>query len=297
MVALGALYQSMATARDAEDYAPLGELVDVGGHRLHIHCTGAGSPTVVFEAGAGGGALDWTFVQNEVATFTRTCSYDRVGLGWSDWNEGRQGSRAVAEDLHTLLANAATPGPYVLVGHSLGGIHVRTFAQLYPADVVGMALVESAHENQSIRMGEMAQADPGLTRLLTICRLVAPFGVFRLFKVANTFTTGIPFTEHQRAAMVATMNRTGFCRGVAAEFAHGAVETSRPDPPIPLGDLPLVVLTAGESTSDSIWNELQVELTRLSTNSVHLTADSSGHYIQLFQPSAVIEAVRRLTAN
>src|SRR5512138_3062311 len=124
LMLLGAIYESMAEASDARVYPPPGQLVDVGGYRLHINCTGTGSPTVVIVAGAGDWSTTWGVVQPEVAKTTRVCTYDRAGLGWSDANSLPSDAARFARELHTLLQNANVPGPYVMVGHSLGGFIV-----------------------------------------------------------------------------------------------------------------------------------------------------------------------------
>jgi hypothetical protein len=145
LVPLGMIYQSAALKRDAQRYPYPGELVDVGEFRLHIYCIGSGTPTVVLEAGLGDGSFIWGQVQNKVATSTRVCAYDRPGLGWSDFVNRQFRRQAVAENLHTLLVNAGIPGPYILVGHSVGGIYVRAFAQKYPKEVAGLVFVDSSH--------------------------------------------------------------------------------------------------------------------------------------------------------
>src|SRR5919199_1158755 len=129
----GAVYESMAEAADVRAYPPPGQLVDVGGYRLHINCTGEGSPTVVVESGWGDMSAIWGWVQPEVAKTTRVCTYDRAGMGWSEASPEPRVAREYAKELHTLLANAQEPGPYVLVGHSMGGFTVLVYAQDYPA--------------------------------------------------------------------------------------------------------------------------------------------------------------------
>src|SRR5262245_3211505 len=136
----GAIYQAAATARDARRYPPPGQLVNVGGYRLHLYCAGEGSPTVVLEAVSGGLAIDWAWVQPEGARTTRVCTYDRAGRGWSEPGPAPRDARQLARELHTLLRNAAVPGPYVLAGHSAGGLFAREYAAQYPDEVVGLVL-------------------------------------------------------------------------------------------------------------------------------------------------------------
>src|SRR5215207_4765289 len=131
VAAAGFTYQTIATEQDKAAYPPPGQLVDVGGHRLHIQCVGTGSPTVITESGLGGTSLDWSLVQPAVAQTTRICSYDRAGWGWSDPGPSPRTSGRIVEELRSLLAAAGIAGPYVLVGHSVGGLHAQLFASRY----------------------------------------------------------------------------------------------------------------------------------------------------------------------
>jgi pimeloyl-ACP methyl ester carboxylesterase len=150
----GAAYQGIGTARDRRDYPAPGRLVDVGGYRLHIYCTGSGAPTVILDALFPGTVSNWAWVQPEIAKTTRVCAYDRAGLGWSDRGPTPRDARQHARELHALLAAAAIPGPYVLVGHSLGGLSVRMFADQYPDEVAGMALIEASDPDAWKRLGK-----------------------------------------------------------------------------------------------------------------------------------------------
>src|SRR3954451_15791966 len=142
----GASYEAIAATGDARHYPPAGQLVDVGGFRLHIDCVGTGSPTVVLDAGLGGSSLDWSLVQSELGRSTRVCAYDRAGMGWSDPGPQPRTPGQIARELHTLLTNAGIAGPYVLVGHSLAGKNVRLFALQHPDQVAGMVLVDARSE-------------------------------------------------------------------------------------------------------------------------------------------------------
>src|SRR5438309_5962518 len=143
LLLLGLSYQAIASAVDTSHYPAPGKLVDIGGYRLHINCTGTGSPTVILDAGLGGTSLDWSKVQPAVAGFTRVCSYDRAGYGWSDTGPGPRTSQQIVKELHLLLVHAQISGPYLLVGHSLGGLNMRLYAYRYPGEVAGMDLLAS----------------------------------------------------------------------------------------------------------------------------------------------------------
>src|ERR671921_8443 len=139
----GAIYQAIATELAERAYPPPGEMVDVGGYRLHINCVGQGSPTVVLDAGSGGFSAQWVRVQREVSDTTRVCAYDRAGMGWSQRGPDPRDAKQISSELHTLLGKAGIEGPYVLVGHSYGGLYMQTYAARYPDEVAGVALVDS----------------------------------------------------------------------------------------------------------------------------------------------------------
>src|ERR687897_609228 len=142
----GAIYQVIATERAERAYPPPGEMVDVGGHSLHINCVGQGSPTVLLDAGSGGFSAQWVRVQREVSGTTRVCAYDRAGMGWSEMGPEPRDAKQITGELHTLLSKADIEGPYVLVGHSFGGMYMQTYAARYPEEVAGVALVDSSTE-------------------------------------------------------------------------------------------------------------------------------------------------------
>jgi pimeloyl-ACP methyl ester carboxylesterase len=144
----GASYQATESRLDAQRFPQIGKSVDVGGYKLNLNCTGQGSPTVILDSGLGGLALSWQGVQGEVEKFTRVCTYDRGGYGWSDPGPMPRTSAQIVKELHTLLQNSGEKPPYILVGHSSGGFNVRVYNGQYPDDVVGMVLVDASHEDQ-----------------------------------------------------------------------------------------------------------------------------------------------------
>ena len=178
---VGYIYEPIAEAADAKAYPPPGQLVDVGGHRLHINCTGTGSPTVVIEAGLGDWSTGWGFVQPEVAKATRVCTYDRAGWGWSDAGPLPRDAAQFAKELHTLLQNANIPGPYVMVGHSLGGLGVRVFVHDYASEIAGVVLIDSMSPKQFTQspIAAQSQTDAQL-QPFSIPAMLARFGIVRL---------------------------------------------------------------------------------------------------------------------
>jgi pimeloyl-ACP methyl ester carboxylesterase len=144
LIVLGCVYQAIATAIDKNKYPPPGALVDVDGHRMHIYCMGKGSPTVILEAGGFSFSSEWYWVQQEFAPTHRVCAYDRAGSGWSEPGPAPRTALRVVTELHTLLLKANVTGPYVLAGHSFGGILNRVYTTQYPDEVLGIVLVDTA---------------------------------------------------------------------------------------------------------------------------------------------------------
>ena len=158
---IGASYQALARKRDARRFPPRGKFVDAGGHKLTLNCTGEGTPTVVLETGLGVLAIDWQLVQPGIAQFTRVCSYDRAGYGWSDPGPmPRTSLQSAKEELRTLLQNGGEKPPFVLVGHSLGGLNVRIYNGLVHDEVAGMVLVDATNEDQVNMMPPAVRKSP-----------------------------------------------------------------------------------------------------------------------------------------
>ncbi len=298
----GVLYQAIATAIDNARYPPPGTRVDVGGHRLHISCAGEGRPIVVMEAGAGGSSLDWSCVQPEIARFTRVCAYDRAGFGWSDSGPKPRTSLRIVEELHTLLHNAGIEAPYVLVGHSLGGLNVRLFASRYPDEVVGIVLVDAVHEDVFSRFPpEFHDATKAGRRLLRFGRMLAPFGIPRLLRRPLAATDLPPAEQRMALALGVRAKAYGAALDEAESIAESTAQLRTAQRQI--GDLPLAVLSS-PATWDSgtqsgeqmgkVWMEAQRELAGLSSHSKHVIADRSGHFVQIDQPALVVDAVRDL---
>lgn len=305
----GLIFQYVAEMRDKKLYPPVGQMVDVGGYRLHLNCTGQGSPTVILESGLGSPALQWALVQQKLEMTTRVCSYDRAGVGWSDVGPLPRTSQQMVNELHTLLHRAGIEGPYVLVGHSLGGFNVRLFAHNYPGETAGIVLIASGSENDDSRMPQeykkIEESNKQTDRLLItltrfgITRLVGNLGLLSsLTRLLSEFPSDI------QAEMIAlTFYRPQYWATTYAELSAVEEDKSQVAATGSLGDLPLVVLSGSPDVSrlpssfpveqiKRTFQDLQVELAGLSSNSAHIVCDTCDHYIPMTNPEKVVEVIK-----
>lgn len=233
LAAAGFVYQNISEARDRRFHAMPGQLVDIGGYKMHIHCTGQGTPTVLLDSGLGDSYLSWHKVQPQIAQFVRVCSYDRAGLGYSDSSPRPRTSKDIAEELHLLLHHAGITGPLILVGHSLGGFDVRLYASLYRSEVAGMVLVDSSHPEQQKRfLPALNDMDATWVREQEFLEFTMPFGIPRLLGFCGTDA------EVRAAECNFQSVREGVAelKAVSASAAQTATTGS-------LGDMPLAVLS------------------------------------------------------
>jgi pimeloyl-ACP methyl ester carboxylesterase len=297
----GVVFQFVMTRIDARRYPAPGEMVDAGGNRLHLYCTGEpGAPTVVMDSGLGGTVLDWQLVQPELAKSTRVCTYDRSGMGWSEAGAQPRTSEQIAGELHILLGNAEVRRPYVLVGHSFGGTNIQVYASQYPGEVAGMVLVDSALEDEeAVTLTKSLQPSP------VLLKFYATIGLTRLPYTLGAEPSGLtsPELEDEQAA-ISSHRKHVFAIADETSSLEESFSENRAHP-MSLGDKPLMVLTAGsvqtEGTGlspeqadqlDRLHSESQAILTRRSENARQIIAKDSGHYIQVDRPALVINAVR-----
>ena len=258
---------------------PPGQMADVGGYQLYLYCTGIGSPTVILEAGLEGDDISWKQVQPEVAQFTRVCSYDRAGLAHSDYGPTPRDAEMSATDLHTLLTKADISPPYVLVGHSFGGLLIRRFASDYPEEVDGLIFVDSLHENWWEEALELLPppSSNDSSRLSS----------FRNYLTDGWRDPSSNFEAMDIPAVVEQMRETG-------DF----------------GDLPIIVLTAGkftvlnpglppdvESSLAELFHDLQGRLAELSSAGKRVVVPDSGHNMPRENPQAIVDAIRTMLSK
>lgn len=304
-------------AKVAIQYPPPGQLVDIGGHRLHIHCQGEGSPTVVTECGHGTFSLAWTLVQEEVARFTRVCSYDRAGLGWSEPSPNARTASNIVEELHALLAQAGIKPPYVLVGHSIGGLFVRVYAHRYPDQVAGLVLDDPTHEEvflrapqQLVKLHRRTYAMmSALMRSAQTANSVGLAAVAPTLFIPSQFMPPLPNEELRDMYRSVVTSAARHFRTVADEtdLMEANLEEVQAAQITTHGDIPLIVLLAGKASADApgvspeeagqllaARDEMLSELAAMSSNGRKVTVALSGHHIELEQPQFVIDAIRQV---
>lgn len=298
-----------AKARLKKQYLPIGKMVDIGGYRLHMHVEGKGTPTVILDAGAGGIGLSWELVRPAIAKVTRVVTYDRAGLGWSDPSPKPRKADVMADELHTLLQNAKIEGPYILVGHSLGGPVTRQFAAKYPDEVAGLVMVDSAHEQQMKHfpkpMVKMAQSMKGM---MGVMKLMGKFGIFALKPSLISIGDNGKLSKEVVAQMYGVLaSSNSHAEALVAEFE--SVYAAQTQPVSTLGVLPLTVISHGQLDANAVppylgqevrdeyeaaWQRLQVEITSLSTRGRRIIAERSGHNVMFDQPDIIVDAVAEI---
>lgn len=296
---IGFAYQAFAVCSEKRRFLPPGLLVDVGGFRLHAQVAGRDNPgpTVILDAGMISFSSNWAWVQPEVARTAPVVAIDRAGLGWSDVGPNPRDAGSSARELHTALTKLGLPAPYVVVGHSYGGLTARAFAALYPDEVMGMVLVDASHPDQWVRMGITSRMMHYGSRLYEV---LARFGVLRLFDgELKLLTSGLPPRQTAELMAIAGMPRSYRTVGnamlvwddLSRLLVNGAGD---------LGDKPLMVLSVTEQPfKGAKLTELQNELSSLSTNSLHITVQGASHEALVSQQRnalVVMDAILRVVA-
>jgi pimeloyl-ACP methyl ester carboxylesterase len=296
-------------------------MIDVGGFRLHLNCAGQGRPTVVLDAALGGSSVSWALVQPDIASLTRVCSYDRAGFGWSDGVPGPRTVGRIVDELRTLLDRAGETPPFVLVGHSFGGLVMRVFATRYRADTLGVVLVDPAHPEDWVTPAPKEQTK--INRGIRLCRqgaVAARLGIAR--GVAALVGLGAFAPARAVAWAVAGGRLSREDEGILAPIWLLPREARRPlrhfwtQPKFfdalgsqiesictsagetleagknGYGDLPLITISATDPGDYRLRQ--QEALARLSTRGRHIIAPRSGHWIPLEQPEVVVSAIREV---
>jgi len=295
-----------AKARLKRQYPPIGQMIDIGGYRLHMHVAGEGTPTVILDSGAGGIGLSWELVRSEIAKVTRVVTYDRAGLGWSEPSPYPRDAFTMAVELHTMLVNANIPGPYILVGHSLGGPVARQFAAKYPNEVAGLVMVDSAHEQQMKHFpAAIVKMADSMKGMMSVMKLMGKLGIFALKPSLVSIGDNGKLSNELVVQMQGVMaSSDSHAEAMIAESE--SVYVARTQPVFTLGDLPLTVISHGQLDANAVppslgqqvrdeyeaaWQKLQAEITSLSTRGRCIVAERSGHNVMFDQPEIVIESI------
>ena len=279
-----------------------GHMVNVGGHRLHYQVRGDGpGPTVVVETGRMNPSSFWLNVQEELARVSRVVTYDRAGYGWSDPAPSDRSGQHVVNDLHTLLHKAEVPGPYLLVGHSLGGMYARLFAERFPNEVAGLVLIDPYTEGE-VR-GQSPEMKRSQARFVRVAEVLARMGVVRLLialvpGITRPVTSALPLAAGR--VIKAQLGSAWLWQAVAREWAGLNEMVAQLEKQQGFGGLPLTVVSAGrQEVPDALWalqKESQAALTRLSTRSRLVTVPDCGHGFPLEESGvrAIVDAVGAL---
>ncbi len=315
---LGLLYQFLGVARDARRFPPPGRLVDVGDHRLHVQMSGAGAWTVVFESGIAASSLTWRLVQDEVAKFARVCVYDRAGLGWSDPVRSPRAIANILGDLRAMLAAAGISSPYILVGHSFGGLLALEYAAQHRDGPAGLLLVDplaasewcplTPHNAAMLRRGvRLSRRGALLARFgfVRLCLDLLRSGSRRIPKLAARVSSGNGVSLINRivslltklppevlAAIQAQWSAPKAFLGMAAHLEALPNNAALCTREYRLGDLPLIVLSAADTGCHR--REAHAAMAAASTQGRHVIASKSGHWIQLDEPEILVEQIRNL---
>lgn len=316
LLAAGVVYQAIGSRLDRTRFPAPGRLIDVGGHRLHLYETGSGSPAVVLESGISASSLNWRRVQTQIAKFARVCSYDRSGLGWSELCDEPCTPMSLAAQLHSLLRAAELPSPYVLVGHSFGGLVVRAFAATFPDETAGIVLVDAvdpaewtpltdeqrriiAHGVRLSRRGAWA-ARLGVTRaclsLLLAGNRIVPRTAARLWsgdasRVTDRIAGQVRKMPEETWPLIAAHWKQPKCfEGMARHFEYLAASIQEMADARPVA-IPVTMLigTQNEHPADPL-----AYANRISPDTKVIFAEKSGHWIQLDEAELVVESIKQV---
>jgi pimeloyl-ACP methyl ester carboxylesterase len=279
LVLTGLTYQFAASKVDDRNFPPPGRLVDVGGYRMHLYCMGKGSPTVILDAANMGTVSNWAWVQPEIARVSRVCAYDRPDLGWSDLSPQPLDTRQNAEALHTLLNNAGEPGPYILVGHSFGGLYTRMYAEMYPDEIAGLVFIEGTLPDGLKRFGKpdvMPNAPDA--EVMDATPFISHLGILRLIGFPST-DPDLP--EPQKSELQAYLSSTKLAESLKRQYHLYPTLLSQVRPLYAegsLGAIPLAVVKGSEGDGGlPEWQELFAAQAAISTNHMIVTVEGATH--------------------
>jgi pimeloyl-ACP methyl ester carboxylesterase len=316
---LGAVYQAMGTRADQKRFPPPGKLIDLGTHRLHLLDTGKGSQAVVFESGLMSTVLSWQGMQEELAATFRVISYDRAGMGWSDLGPFPRTADRIVDELHLLLERARIPPPYLLVGHSFGGLTMPLFAARYSSEVAGVVLVDpvapaewnppSQNDRKRIRVGSnvcrraAALSHFGILRFILLLlhsgasrvgnrlvRLISKDAPADSASTSSPWFWSLPANERAMAAVFWIQQK--FCVTVASQLENLPQSAASVAALGSFSDKPVVILSA--KITPEHRREEHIAIAKRLLRGRHVTAEKSGHWIMVDQPDLLVSTIREV---
>jgi pimeloyl-ACP methyl ester carboxylesterase len=304
LLAFGVVYEMYAARRDRLEYEPSGTFVNVNGHRMYIDCLGRGSPTVLLESGLGGPTVLWGQVQPALGQSIRVCSYDRDGLGWSEESNQPRTAARFASDLHAALHAAGEDGPYLMVGHSIGGMLVLNYAAAYPGEVAGVVLLEPTHPAQFAEGGDQWRDHQKALPIFRAGPTLAVLGWLRGALWATDKLKPLPLPAATRAEYIALASSYQEANAMKSE-AEALLTVCRDSMNLPnLGDKPLLVLSGQKSLDEGFSVALREQMARLSTRGVHRIVANASHSGIVLKPepaaasvAAILEVVHAVQAG
>lgn len=304
----GFVYEAVVTKKEASLYPPPGKLVNAGGYKLHLVKKGSGGPIIVFEAGSGETSLSWRGIPDELSRAATVVVYDRGGYAWSEQAPSERSGENIVRELHEALQNEGLNGPYIMVGHSLGGMYARLFAQTYPDQMAGLVLVDARPENDEresrfILEEENFAGNPSVF----VMKLLKHSGVMRIFK--DSLLEGL-VPSQDRDVFVNVIAKSAFFEAKDEEgrLAYMTEDSIRGQQ---LGKLPVRIISRGIAPDyassgiseeggrklEAIWQAGQREMLNISSDSKQVVAEESGHMIIHDQPELVVDILRDLLAS
>lgn len=303
-VIAGLIYQELGSRYDERTLLAPGRMVDVDGIRMHLHCTGQGHPTVILEAGATGFSGTWAWVQAALAERVRVCSYDRAGMGWSEVSQQPRDGVTIAEELRGLLRNAEEQGPYIIAGHSLGGVFARIFSEKYNPEIAGVVLVDSSHPDQLERFpSEFVEEFHSFVSMLEYGPIAARLGVMRATNIVGASAAGLPDFEYKAAVFFGSSPKHLGTSYAELKMWDETMRQARANRS--LGSLPLLVLSASimpgaPEAVIPINHAMHREISGLSSRGAHSVILGSDHFSILMRREygqAVAEAILGLAGK
>ena len=279
---------SLSTRAETDDGLgqPPGAFFSLETNKIHLHCVGEGSPIIVFDSGVGGSHMDWINVQSSAGELTQACSYDRSGYGWSEMGIKPRTSKRIVNELTQLLKKAKKEPPYILVGHSFGGLNMQLFARANPDNVIGLILIDSIHVEQYKRFEDAGIEIPTVntTRFLLGSK--------------DQVTRGMPDEYKDIAYRLVRSDKALSSMFNELRNINISIEEIKSASKMP--DIPVTVITHGKKVWDSamfknmeeIWLELQTKLSKSTSKGKLLVAEESGHNIHLNQPKLILDEIK-----